>query len=102
MPDENDLQLFRRRLPRVEVKPLANSASEIQLKQVVVPERIPAGTPVPVTYHWVGTAKALETGLGVLTWESVENPDLFWIHDHAIAFGELALDNLPDPLIRGD
>ena len=93
LPDENDLQLFRRRLPQVEVKPLADSTTKIQLKQVVVPERIPAGYPVPVTYHWVGTAEELEKGLVLLNWESVENPEYFWIHDHAIAFGELALDN---------
>ena len=93
LPDENDLQLFRRRFPRVEVRPITDHPTELKLKQIIVPESIPAGSPVPVTYHWVGSAKDLETGLVLLTWESVENSDYFWIHDHAIAFGELTINS---------
>lgn len=95
LPSENRLQLYRRRRPSVEVKPLTQGQEQVQLNRVTLPQRVPAGLPVPVTYEWSGAWEQLASGLVLLTWKSAENPDNFWLHDHGIARGELQAQTPP-------
>ncbi|WP_414587052.1 phospholipid carrier-dependent glycosyltransferase [Scytonema sp. PCC 10023] len=90
----------------------------IALSQVTVPEKAPPGLPLPVTYQWSGSWDELQHGLVLLTWHNSSQPPLMknltpqppslqgkgeadspplvgerskslWIHDHAIAMGNL-------------
>jgi 4-amino-4-deoxy-L-arabinose transferase-like glycosyltransferase len=82
--------------------------SPIQLTQVTVPDRAPPGKPIPVTYTWSGPWKSLQPGLVLINWQLdpttvAPPPDLDdsglpkpgqptatkWLHDHAIANGNL-------------
>ena len=89
LPTDRPLQLYRRRLPTIEVKTLTNAPEKVQLNRVTVPQRVPPGLPVPVSYEWSGSWEQLASGLVLLTWKSVQNPEAFWINDHGIGRGEL-------------
>jgi tetratricopeptide (TPR) repeat protein len=89
LPSDSRLQLYRRRLPSVAVKPLTDAQQKVQLNRVTVPKRVPPGLPVPVTYEWSGSWEQLASGLVLLTWKSAKNPATFWLHDFGIARGEL-------------
>ena len=97
LPDASELQLYHRRQPQIQVKPLSGKqpppSTPVQLKTVTVPAAIPPGQPVPVTYTWEGEWQALHQGLMVLTWQRQERATAAgaqrWLHDHAIALGNL-------------
>jgi 4-amino-4-deoxy-L-arabinose transferase-like glycosyltransferase len=91
LPDSSLLKLFHRENPPVVVEEIEDGGrggrnNNISLKNVEVPEVVPPGIPVPVTYIWEGDWEELSNGLVLLSWKNNENK---WIHDHGIALGKL-------------
>jgi 4-amino-4-deoxy-L-arabinose transferase-like glycosyltransferase len=100
LADGSRLNLFRRRTPPVEVQPLADVESvspsgAVMLSRVTVPNQVPPGEPVPVTYEWTGSWEQLHSGLVLLTWRhqpslpAVKSNQNSWLHDHSIGLGSL-------------
>jgi 4-amino-4-deoxy-L-arabinose transferase-like glycosyltransferase len=89
--DESTLNLYYRKLPYFEVKPLSTTDSKIELKQILLPAKVPPGLPIPVTYIWSGAGEQLKSGLVLLTWqlESQNQVNSRWLHDHKMAMGFL-------------
>ncbi len=57
---------------------------------MIVPDTVPPGFPVPVTYKWTGDWQPLQSGIVLLTWHSLEAGYQYqWLHDHGIAMGNL-------------
>ncbi|MGB3405750.1 MAG: glycosyltransferase family 39 protein [Microcoleaceae cyanobacterium] len=99
--DESTLNLYYRKLPYFEVKPLTTTDSKLELKQLLLPAKVPPGLPIPVTYIWSGAGEQLKSGLILLTWqiESQNQVTSRWLHDHKMAMGFLypaAIDNQSD------
>lgn len=88
LPDESILKLYHRIKPIVEVKSLSNYAEKVRLEKINVPDRVPPGVPIPITYTWSGSWKDLESALVLLTWKN-ENNSSQWLHDRAIGMGKL-------------
>ena len=104
LSDKSTLILYHRRLPSVIVKKTSNTSKEVNLDKVKIPEKIPSGFPIPITYEWSGSWKELKSGLLLLNWELIEEKGKerqtkksvkFWIHDHGIGEGMLS-GNYPD------
>jgi len=72
LPDDTFLQLYHCTQPPIQVKQLEQTLTKVGLDQVTVPERVPAGLPVPVTYRWSGPWEQLQSGIVLLTWKSQE------------------------------
>jgi hypothetical protein len=96
LPNHTRLYLYRRQQLPVTVTALPENTCSTEgprLSRVEVPERVPPGQPMPVTYEWVGQWQALSTGLTLLTWEppagTVAANEPPWIHDHGIGLGTL-------------
>lgn len=112
--DRSKLKLYYRLQPLVEVKPIdlpsqpltqISQPGEVKLESVIVPQKAPPGIPIPITYRWSGNWSQLESGIVLLTWQSLctdrdlqqcptdkySNAPSQWLHDHGIAMG--ALDN---------
>jgi 4-amino-4-deoxy-L-arabinose transferase-like glycosyltransferase len=116
LPDGSQLKLYHRQAPFVEVKPVKSTSRFVQLNRVKVPESVPPGMPVPVSYEWSGTWKDLHSGIILLTWKhqsllssnltaenltdktqkipvsltiNASNLNSQWLHDHAIGMGQL-------------
>lgn len=95
LPNGNRLYLYRRQQLPVTVTALESGTCPTvpELSQVEVPQMVPPGQPVPVTYTWVGPWQALRTGLAMLTWEAETGAappaTTGWIHDHGIGLGTL-------------
>ena len=89
LPDQNILELYRRNNPSVVVLPSNKNLSNIHLDLVSVADKIAGERPVSINYQWSGSWEKLTSGLVLLTWRSLINPDAFWIHDHAIGLGSL-------------
>ncbi|MCD8488017.1 MAG: phospholipid carrier-dependent glycosyltransferase [Desertifilum sp.] len=90
--DGSTLTLHHQQFPPVQVQPLNEPRNAVQLEEVIVPPATPPGVPVPVTYRWTGPGEQLQSGLVLLTWRSHSaNPSQRWIHDRAIALGNLQL-----------
>ncbi len=91
LPDDSILKLFKRKIPTVAVQPLSQMRERVQLDRVIVPDKIPPGFPVPITYEWSGSGKQLKSGLVLLTWQSQNHleKEAFWIHDRGIGMGML-------------
>ncbi|MGK7875606.1 MAG: glycosyltransferase family 39 protein [Xenococcaceae cyanobacterium] len=68
LPDRSTLKLYHRIKPSVEVQPLSQPRSQVQLEHVTFPDKSPPGVPVPVTYEWSGSWEQLQSGLVLLTW----------------------------------
>jgi 4-amino-4-deoxy-L-arabinose transferase-like glycosyltransferase len=92
LPDGSRLNLFHRRTPTVEVQTdiqRGDSSSQITLDRVSLPEVVPAGQPIPVTYEWSGSWRSLHQGLVLLTWRHTQSNQVGWIHDHGIGLATL-------------
>lgn len=113
LPDGSNLNLYHRQLPLVEVKPLTETRSQVQLERVILSKTSLAGVPLPVTYEWSGPWEQLQSGLVLLTWRGAKNgkiltsnpekitaetpqigskkvnPKSRWLHDHGIGMGAL-------------
>lgn len=88
LPDGSNLQLYHRRILPVQVQPLSGvKVAKIALSRVAVPEQVPPGVAVPVTYEWSGTWEQLQSGLVLLNWHHQAGEG--WLHDHGIGMGAL-------------
>jgi len=67
--DGSTLKLYHKKQPPVQVQPAAVPSTEVQLVRVEVPEKVPPGVPVPVTYEWIGPWSELQSGLVLITWQ---------------------------------
>ena len=92
LPDNSELKLYRARQPNVEVSIISQEpyTKEIQLGAIELPQTAPMGKPVPVTYKWLGNGTQLARGIVLLTWQSNNNNNSYWLHDRAIGMGMLA------------
>ncbi|MEO0947603.1 MAG: phospholipid carrier-dependent glycosyltransferase, partial [Cyanobacteria bacterium J06641_5] len=95
---DRQVSLYRRKRLPIVVKPLpaAPAATEesVRLVRVRVPDVVPPGQPVPVTYVWKGAWEQLRTGQVLLSWipqdaELAPRAENRWLHDHSIGFGTL-------------
>lgn len=96
LPDFTNLNLYRKRWRAVEIQPLNEARSQVQLEQVTVPARAVPGVPIPVTYIWSGPWRQLQSGLVLVTWKNrggseIQQPRQTFeiLHDRAIAQGIL-------------
>lgn len=109
MPDGTELQLFRRDPLPVTVEPLQGPPPDweamlaadpgtlpVYLEKVDFVPLAPPGSPVPITYTWVGQWSALRQGLVMLDWQqklppipNQDNSTAAWIHDHGLGLGTL-------------
>jgi 4-amino-4-deoxy-L-arabinose transferase-like glycosyltransferase len=109
LADGSTLKLYHQKEPSIEVisRPLEYSSLKIireknilptpvTLTQLTLPESVPPGVPIPVTYRWSSSWEELKNGLVLLTWQNTNNPksqtlnlNSVWFHDHAIAMGNL-------------
>jgi 4-amino-4-deoxy-L-arabinose transferase-like glycosyltransferase len=95
LPDNTNLNLYRKRSHPVEIQPLHEARSQVQLEQVTVLAKPVPGVALPVTYIWSGPWQQLQSGLVLLTWQNQQSGDIppgqtFRIlHDRAIAQGTL-------------
>ncbi|MEG4323285.1 MULTISPECIES: glycosyltransferase family 39 protein [unclassified Microcoleus] len=91
LPDNTNLNLYRKQLHPVEIQPLPEARSQVQLEQVTVLAKPVPGVALPVTYIWSGPWQQLQSGLVLLTWQNQQSGDIpagqtFRIlHDRAIA-----------------
>ncbi len=109
LPDNSTLKLYHSRQPLVTVKKSENSVikqpennirEKIKLNKLIIPEVVPPGIPIPVTYQWLGTWEQLQQGIVLLTWQldkDISSPareenqiqNSSWLHDHGIGMGML-------------
>ncbi|PHX54065.1 phospholipid carrier-dependent glycosyltransferase, partial [Tychonema bourrellyi FEM_GT703] len=92
LPDNTNLNLYRKRWRAVEIQPLNEVRSQVQLEQVTLPSKAVPGVPLPVTYIWSGPWQQLQSGLVLLTWKNrlasdIQQPGQTYriLHDRAIA-----------------
>ncbi|MEG4815715.1 glycosyltransferase family 39 protein [Microcoleus sp. K5-D4] len=91
LPDYTNLNLYRKRVQPVEIQPLNEARSQVQLDRVTVAAKAVPGVALPVTYTWSGPWQQLQSGLVLVTWQNQQSGDIppgktFKIlHDRAIA-----------------
>jgi 4-amino-4-deoxy-L-arabinose transferase-like glycosyltransferase len=91
LPDNTNLNLYRKRLQPIEVEALNEVRSQVQLDRVTVAAASVPGVALPVTYTWSGPWQQLQSGLVLVTWQNQQSGDIppgktFRIlHDRAIA-----------------
>jgi 4-amino-4-deoxy-L-arabinose transferase-like glycosyltransferase len=91
LPDNTNLNLYRKQLHPVEIQPLPEARSQVQLEQVTVLAKPVPGVALPVTYTWSGPWQQLQSGLVLLTWQNQQSGDIpagqtvRILHDRAIA-----------------
>ncbi|MCC3498972.1 MAG: glycosyltransferase family 39 protein [Microcoleus sp. PH2017_15_JOR_U_A] len=91
LPDNTNLNLYRKQLHAVEIQPLPEARSQVQLEQVTVLAKPVPGIALPVTYTWSGPWQQLQSGLVLLTWQNQQSGDVApgqtvrILHDRAIA-----------------
>ncbi|MEG4494517.1 glycosyltransferase family 39 protein [Microcoleus sp. D3_18_C4] len=95
LPDYTNLNLYRKRVQPVEIQPLNEARSQVQLDRVTVAAKAVPGVALPVTYTWSGPWQQLQSGLVLVTWQNQQSGDIppgqtFRIlHDRAIGQGTL-------------
>ena len=91
LPDNTNLNLYRKRVQPVEIQPLNESRAQVQLDRVTVGAKAVPGVALPVTYTWSGPWQQLHSGLVLVTWQNQQSSNIppgqtFRIlHDRAIA-----------------
>jgi 4-amino-4-deoxy-L-arabinose transferase-like glycosyltransferase len=91
LPDYTNLNLYRKRVQPVEIQPLNEGRSQVQLDRVTVAAKAVPGVALPVTYTWSGPWQQLQSGLVLVTWQNQQSGNIppgqtFRIlHDRAIA-----------------
>ncbi len=88
LPDATGLQLYHRRLPKVQVETILTKVDKVEL-QVTVPNSSPPGVPIPVTYQWKGSLQQLQSGLVLLSWHQINTTKIGWLNDRTIGIGNL-------------
>lgn len=86
LPDNGKLNLYHRKNPFLQVKPLNKNINKIELTPVNIPLEIPQGFPFPITYKIEGNWQDLKNGLLILTWEGDQAK---WTQDHGIGMGQI-------------
>ncbi|MBE9184823.1 phospholipid carrier-dependent glycosyltransferase [Microcoleus sp. LEGE 07076] len=96
LPDNTNLNLYRKRRYPVEIQPLNEARSQVQLEQVTVTGKALPGVALPITYIWSGSWQQLQSGLVLVTWKHRLASDILEsgqalriLHDRAIAQGTL-------------
>ncbi|MEG4535024.1 glycosyltransferase family 39 protein [Microcoleus sp. D2_18a_D3] len=95
LPDYTNLNLYRKRVQPVEIQPLNEARSQVQLDRVTVAGKAVPGVALPVTYTWSGPWQQLQSGLVLVTWQNQQSANippgqtLRILHDRAIAQGTL-------------
>ncbi|MBE9010864.1 glycosyltransferase family 39 protein [Pseudanabaenaceae cyanobacterium LEGE 13415] len=95
LPDNTELNLFRRSIAPVQVAPNSKPAQQVKLEQIRIPNQAAPGKPLPITYRWSGSWEQLRSGLLLLSWTRIADDTTpkdtaqRWFHDHAIALGTL-------------
>ncbi|MBE9160779.1 phospholipid carrier-dependent glycosyltransferase [Tychonema sp. LEGE 06208] len=96
LPDNTNLNLYRKRRQPVEIQPLNEARAQVQLEQVTVTGKAIPGVALPVTYIWSGPWQQLQSGLVLVTWKHRLASDILEsgqalriLHDRAIAQGTL-------------
>ncbi len=95
LPDNTNLNLYRKRVQPVEIEPLHEARSQVQLDQVTVAASSVPGVALPVTYTWSGPWQQLQSGLVLVTWQNQQSGDFApgktvrILHDRAIASSTL-------------
>ncbi|MEG4284626.1 glycosyltransferase family 39 protein [Microcoleus sp. A006_D1] len=90
LPDNTNLNLYRKRSHPVEIQPLHEARSQVQLYRVTVAAASLPGVPLPVTYTWSGPWQQLQSGLVLVTWQNQQSGDISTgktfriLHDRAI------------------
>ncbi|MEG4226306.1 phospholipid carrier-dependent glycosyltransferase [Microcoleus sp. N9_B2] len=90
LPDYTNLNLYRKRVQPVEIQPLNEARSQVQLDRVTVAAKAVPGVALPVTYTWSGPWQQLQSGLVLVTWQNQQSGNIppgqtFRIlHDRAI------------------
>ncbi|MEG5020838.1 phospholipid carrier-dependent glycosyltransferase [Microcoleus sp. AT8-B5] len=90
LPDYTNLNLYRKRVQPVEIQPLNEARSQVQLDRVTVAAKAVPGVALSVTYTWSGPWQQLQSGLVLVTWQNQQSGDIppgqtFRIlHDRAI------------------
>jgi len=90
LPDNTNLNLYRKRSHPVEIQPLPEARSQVQLEQVTVAAKAVPGVALPVTYIWSGPWQQLQSGLVLVTWQNQQSGDFApgrtfrILHDRAI------------------
>ncbi|MEG3901450.1 phospholipid carrier-dependent glycosyltransferase [Microcoleus sp. B4-C5] len=90
LPDSTNLNLYRKRVQPVEIQPLNEGRSQVQLDRVTVGGKAVPGVALPVTYTWSGPWQQLQSGLVLVTWQNQQSGNIppgqtFRIlHDRAI------------------
>ncbi|MFE4106697.1 glycosyltransferase family 39 protein [Almyronema epifaneia] len=95
LPDQSELRLLRRKSPQVQVQPLSQPPTAVEVTAVDIAEALTPGQIFPITYQIIGPGLALQDGLLLLTWQPLNgnNSDRpVWISDHAIGLGQLKVD----------
>ncbi|NJS10196.1 MAG: phospholipid carrier-dependent glycosyltransferase [Microcoleus sp. CSU_2_2] len=91
LPDNTNLNLYRKRVSPIEVQPLNEVRSQVKLEQVIVAEKAVPGVPLGVTYIWSGPWQQLQSGLVLVTWKNQQSSNFppgqtsRILHDRAIA-----------------
>ena len=91
LPDFTNLNLYRKRVQPVEIQPLNEGRSQVQLDRVTVAAKAVPGVALPITYTWSGPWQQLQSGLVLVTWQNQQSGNIqpgqtFRIlHDRAIA-----------------
>ncbi|MEG4043804.1 phospholipid carrier-dependent glycosyltransferase [Microcoleus sp. Pol17_C1] len=91
LPDYTNLNLYRKRVQPVEIQPLNEGRSQVQLDRVTVAPKAVPGVALPVTYTWSGPWQQLQSGLVLVTWQNQQSGDISpgqtfrILHDRAIA-----------------
>ncbi|MEG3843486.1 phospholipid carrier-dependent glycosyltransferase, partial [Microcoleus sp. herbarium14] len=90
LPDYTNLNLYRKRLQPVEIQPLNEARSQVQLDRVTVAASSVPGVALPVTYTWSGPWQQLQSGLVLVTWQNLQSGEIppgqtdRILHDRAI------------------
>jgi 4-amino-4-deoxy-L-arabinose transferase-like glycosyltransferase len=93
LPDRDRLKLYYRHLPLVEVNTSDSPLpSQLTLNRVILPAASPPGVPIQVTYEWTGSAEQLQSGIVLLTWQSLTDTRQRWLHDRSIGMGAFFID----------
>ncbi|WYL98671.1 MAG: glycosyltransferase family 39 protein [Gloeotrichia echinulata DVL01] len=87
LPDKSELRLYQRRVSPVVVEKLNSTPPPQVSLGVLTSVQAPPGKPIPVQYEFTGSWEQLQDGLVLLTWQGQGNQR--WLHDHAIALGQL-------------
>ncbi|MEG4235472.1 phospholipid carrier-dependent glycosyltransferase [Microcoleus sp. Pol11C3] len=95
LPDYTNLNLYHKRVQPVEIQPLNEARSQVQLDRVTVAAKAFPGVALPITYTWSGPWQELQSGLVLVTWENQQSGNISSgksfriLHDRAIAQGTL-------------